>query len=82
MFWLFHIWNNAAKQTAKLTVPFMVSSRSSNDFGTSTDTMISVKAKAKTASLKVSSRDGSWLRQTMLLDPLLNFAAFCRIIST
>jgi hypothetical protein len=72
--------NNNVKQAAKLKVPFIVSIKSSNDFGTSIDTMINVNANANAASLKVSIREGSWLRHFMVSALLICAAAFALIV--
>jgi hypothetical protein len=52
----------------------MVSANSSNDLGTSIDKIMSVRANANTASLNVSKREGSWLRQA--IESECNLAAF------
>jgi hypothetical protein len=48
---------NSAKLRAKGRNPLSVASRSSKLFGTSSETTRSVRAKAKTASLNLSSRE-------------------------
>src|ERR1700756_4035069 len=78
-FWLFHIKKSIEKQTTKLRTPWKTLNNSSKVCGTSMDIMSNVTAKANTASLKVSSREGSWLRHSITFD-LPSLAAFFLIV--
>jgi len=54
------------KQRLKGKKPLIVTSNSSEDFGTSSDIIIRLTANAKTVSLNASIHAGSWLRHLIL----------------
>src|SRR5436853_4643513 len=72
---------SSVKLIAKAPKPRIVSINSPNVFGTSSETTSSVTANAKTASLKPSMRDISWLRQrNFLFSPMPLSISLSRII--